>query len=1082
MTEMPGTITLYSPEMAEAVALMFNDFNELWPGGFGGGIPYDADRVHDFLDQTSAVADLIALDEHGKPVGYCGLYPHWREEDAAFITIIGVVPRVKGHKFGRRLLLHAFDLAGERGFRRVDLGTWAGNLDAVPLYKKTGLYWVPETNVYMQNFLPGLRQIPLAQAWFAKHPDWYACYQRELAQAPDDELVDGMAVYTYRFQSGEDTLLGRVDRYGWGICEVESQLDGRRIGLKTRLEAHNILVGISNALTIIVDNGTSEELTAALSVEAFKGLHWQAPFPLTVVVPAGQTRAIRQNFLIDQSAQTYRSLEPSALIRTRMILNGQVVELATGGKIQPAVELINHQGYQMIHAGSPARVYLDIKNNANQVLHGDVAWFVEGQAAAMQAVPFELTPKELSGLALCLPPADGPDQAVTTLHASPSVETEAGKMEMPVFRFPLVPDQPELTAAIFENDRRRMRLLTDLVDVQVELEGGNISFGSRDLPGLRRPAHFHPGPPYGMGPDSTLLFTHTFEANHGSALLFLSAESRQFPGLRIQKYLRTAPGRKEIEHWVVLTNINSRSDLAIGGRMSTSGNDGISINAFGAAARSFTPLDGRVVVCDAQLPLMNDNMLPQDPNRWPESWSAVESLAHGDLAAWFWQPSDLEKIKMRNGMLSSLEAASRLLKPGASRTIFHLWYGFGFNSVEEVRLRWNQWVGKKEFSRHEYIRVEATHPVQARWVEQPVLERGQKNLGALALDFISLYPLRGSLRLALPDGWEGVFLPESGAQADAIPMPDPSPGEPTSIQVALTVPAQELRSHAAPRLHLSGEFEMDFPLPVLLASSKKVEINEQELEGRPVYTVDNGVLQFRVMADLGGGMIRLRDAQGRTYLDDNFPHIKPHLFLPHHVGGLQPLLFTPDAGQAFTELETVQAEAVHAGLWQGVRVAWNCQHQTELFGQDFSITYLTLPGSEIIRIRFSHHNASPRRVEWVGAFFTNLAFGGSREGITIQAPGGTQVWQRNQVPKPFVSLAHLRQPWAHFAKEGQSLLLAGAPKSNSTVTAVDFNQVIGSLMVALHQTDPHNEGSVDFLLAINQPAEQAMALIEAAQA
>ena len=169
-----GEITVYHPSMAAQVAQMFNDFDELWPGGFGGGIPYDEQRVSDWLDKTSAIADLIAFDGDpavdGAPVGYCGLYPHWRDEHAAYVNILGVVPRVKGKKYGKRLLLRAIETAVKQGIQRVDLHTWGGNLNAVPLYKKIGMFWMPETSVYMQDYIPTLLQMSLAQAWFGKHP------------------------------------------------------------------------------------------------------------------------------------------------------------------------------------------------------------------------------------------------------------------------------------------------------------------------------------------------------------------------------------------------------------------------------------------------------------------------------------------------------------------------------------------------------------------------------------------------------------------------------------------------------------------------------------------------------------------------------------------------------------------------------------------------------------------------------------------------------------------------------------------------------------------------------------------------
>jgi hypothetical protein len=40
MTKLEGKIVIYEPNMAKDVAEMFNAFNELWTGGFTGGVPY----------------------------------------------------------------------------------------------------------------------------------------------------------------------------------------------------------------------------------------------------------------------------------------------------------------------------------------------------------------------------------------------------------------------------------------------------------------------------------------------------------------------------------------------------------------------------------------------------------------------------------------------------------------------------------------------------------------------------------------------------------------------------------------------------------------------------------------------------------------------------------------------------------------------------------------------------------------------------------------------------------------------------------------------------------------------------------
>ena len=67
------------------------------------------------------------------------------------------------------------------GYTRLDLNTWAGNLKAVPLYKKSGYFWVPETSVRMENY-PLIFRLPRQELF--RQADWYRDFRRDLALRP----------------------------------------------------------------------------------------------------------------------------------------------------------------------------------------------------------------------------------------------------------------------------------------------------------------------------------------------------------------------------------------------------------------------------------------------------------------------------------------------------------------------------------------------------------------------------------------------------------------------------------------------------------------------------------------------------------------------------------------------------------------------------------------------------------------------------------------------------------------------------------------------------------------------------------
>ncbi len=816
-----GEIRSYDPAMAARVAEMFNAFNELWPGGFGGRVPYDEQRVRDWLDETSAIADLIAVDTDGEPVGYCGLYPHWRDRHAAYISVLGVVPRVKGMKYGKRLLLRAIEVARDRGVSRVDLHTWSGNLNAVPLYKKVGMFWVPETSVYMQDYVPGLLRMGLARAWFDRHPDWYGSFQRELAQAPDQQVVDGMELYCYTFEADGDRLVAEVDRYGWGFCGIERTLDGQSVAVRTRLRSHEIQIGVPNAMTISVENGGDEPLSVALTVEPFDGMRWEEAYPLTLEVPAGETESVCRAFLVDRSAETYSDGKASGVTRSRLLVNGQVLDLVTGGKIQPAVELAHQDGYCAAPPGRGMQVYLDVHNHVEGAVRGRIEAFVEGLPDSQQTLPFEMEQDQVSGIAVPVTLPGPPGSPAYTLHATAILEREEAPEPMPEVRLSLVAEVPELAAVVQGRDTEHLHLLTDQVEVAVDLEGGTFHVGRRGLPGPWQHVEAELGPPFGLSLDHTLMYEWEAQRDGQALTLVLRAESRQWPGLQIQKHVRTRPGSREVEHWATVTQLQPGVDALIGARVHPGGHGGLSLNPFASVARAMVPLGGKVVSADAVLPALTENLIPQEPEAWGETWTAVQYVADDSLAAWMWQPDRVSKVKVNGGTLSSLETEPTPVRPGQTAELYHLWYGFGHTRIEEVRARWSQLVGRVQIPyRERTYGADTVPPLVVSLTGERVVYPGTAR-HTIELSSATAYPLQGELRLGAPEGWEAAFV-TTGGRVPVVSMPEPIPGRPARLEVGLTVPEQGKAPSGTLELQFRGEFEMRFPLSVLVARHGKV--------------------------------------------------------------------------------------------------------------------------------------------------------------------------------------------------------------------------------------------------------------------
>ena len=133
--------------------------------------------------------------------------------------MLNVQPDHQRQSLARRMLNRCTERCVELGYRQLTLHTWSGNLKSVPLYKKTGLFWVPDTTAHMRNYIPGILTMPITRPYFDAH-DWYATFQCELAQKEDDERWEGLKVYTYRWAADGDGLTVWVDREARAVTAV----------------------------------------------------------------------------------------------------------------------------------------------------------------------------------------------------------------------------------------------------------------------------------------------------------------------------------------------------------------------------------------------------------------------------------------------------------------------------------------------------------------------------------------------------------------------------------------------------------------------------------------------------------------------------------------------------------------------------------------------------------------------------------------------------------------------------------------------------------------------------------------------
>jgi len=1062
LSKSEGEIVEYEPSMAKDVAEMFNKFKESWPGGFGGGIPFDKERVSDWLDESSSIANLVAIDDDGIPVGICELTPHWREKGAAYVGLLGVIQRAKGKKFGKRLLLRSIEKAIEDGIERVDLHTWSGNLNAMPLYKKVGMFWVPDTTVYMQDYIPLLHQNELTKGWLDKHEDWYQHQKKEIEQEPDDMTVQDMKIYRYRFEAEDDQMEVDIDRYGWGITGISRKIEDEEFTVKARVDSHEIFVGIENRFTIEIENDTEEKKEIDIEVNPFEGLKFMEDFPSSVSVGEGGTKIISREFIVDDKAETYESSHKSSeTIDTFLKINGEECKLVTGGKIEPAVEIDTYKDVNYLFSGKEKEIYFDLQNRTDKALKGELIFEIDGDEKKKR---FSLERKENAGLSLPIQ-LDFDDEEVKYIESTPHIEREDGSFPMETYNHPLVSEFNGLLT--FAEKEDEVYLLNDELKVKAELEGGKITVSEEtrdsELPfELRQQV----GPPFGKTRDSTLRFDHDLIEDKKGLHLILHGESQHKPGVLIKKHVRIQQNCSEVEFWSELENV---SDKTIKTASETSTRKwGLDIEPYNSKAKLYTPLGDELIESDPVTDMLSGTLVPTDPEEWKETWTAYEDIADGAVSGLMWSDNNLKKIKLVGGLLSELKSVSKKLEPGESFESTRLWISAKKASLNSFRETWNRLVGKEHIGRNERVYGKQSRKHIEVSLDENVLVAGEESERTVIIEKAVAYPMPGEYTIKFPEHMNGSFSDGE----EKIEISKERDDKEIRLSLEIEVSKEHLGCVDNLVVHYSGERELDFDLPVIVKRDGEVKVQEKVVEGETVLHVDNGEIRFDVLDNFGGNLIRLEDSEGNTYLDDRFPEPGPKSYFENHIGGVEPRLITQDTFESFYEIEDVCSEKVSEGKWKGVKVNFTIEKLDELRGQKFSIKYLTLPGTKLIKMILIHDNPESREVNWLGEFFIDVLLGDSLEGSVVECPGKYEDWKIKHRSQNFMPPANIEKPWFYFKKEDLSIggfAVEGSPAYSMVLCNDEINMAfLASNLV----TEPKGREKIELGLLLDGSKEE----------
>jgi ribosomal protein S18 acetylase RimI-like enzyme len=954
------------PAEAQRAADMFNGFDSVWPGGFNRGLTYTGEYIREFAARQQRLLALVAEHE-GEFVGYTDLFARTGDMSSAYINTVGASPAHLGRGVGKMLLREMVRRVAAMGYPVVTLYTWAGNLRALPLYKKTGFQWVPETDVFMKNYMPAILTLPETRAFFAGR-DWYDCYERSPETVPDDVVWNGMRVYPYRFRAGDETLDLMFDHVSDGLTAIETP----HLAVCCRIPVEEGVAGRSCPIVWEIETRSGRPVEAVLTAGTDPDLEISVQERLTV----RDSVRIERELTISPEARPRGRREPQPQVHTTLMLDGVPIRLQTGVKVVRPVE-IEFSGCGL-YPGREEKTTVVLSSKLDEPIEGLLTLEDHPEiVCAEPARPFKLAARSRTRCEFALT-AKSAGCHSTSLR----VDSDAVKSGRPV-SFRAVADRP--VCSIDPDYDRRATLEGFGLSVEVNLLRGGISLHRTGVSGTQLKQDFaDAGPPYPGELGGLFAPIHCSAREAGGESLVVSAPSPDRPGLIVERTVSLLGSD------VVRVDYAARneSDLPIA-----------------ACLRICSHLDGLgTPVYPTELGLIRspdrthggfpgDELDLFDPGgRFVESWAAFE--IDGSVRGLLW-PADAG-IDMQWSWLPNIHLDLGEIPAGETRIAPPIYAVTGPGEWKLVRDWWTKLIPRGEESK---LVLDPVPVLDVKSSPSPILLTSERQTVAIDVNNRRGVSVHGALRFEAP---------ALSIAPASLTLPAVNRKRPLQAEVTVDAPMRPLAGFMRAELD-SVPCPESFRLPfVRLAGEGEMRVYE-EPDGR--IRVSNGLLTLRVAPDFKGSLTSLQ-RDGVEHLFSAFPMARPHIWWNPWHGGVCPAVNGKrlDLTREKFHGQPVERAGERGICWRGVRVACSLQHRDWRW-LGLETEYLTLPGSNIVALvsRWTNGTDAAAELEDAGVE-AYLQVGGS-------LTGGILHWicageRKRRVPGGFGAGGSGTAPWA----------------------------------------------------------------------
>jgi len=908
----------WRPGDAERMARLMNEAGRGWPGGtWDPQTPEEAARR---VREQRLLAAFVA-DEGGLFAAYCNLYAKPNERNRAYVPFLTAHPDYQGKGYGKAVLLSVVERVYELGIPRVDLDTWPGNLKAVPLYKKSGFMWSPESRwgAYMQNFTPGARRHPAAQAYFSKH-DWYQTMKRDVSLTPDEHKRGKVRVYSYEWEEGGDRLRMVYDRQSWGLVEIET--DEFRVGCF--LDDEKLVAGLPQGIRWEVVNFQKSPLDLALIASGDEGVRLDRKEILQVKDHA----QLQGEFEIVPEIKEKEQEPRAPIIRTDLLVNGMPITLAAGFEVKQAVHFSLDSSGAGLRPNRPERTVIQVWSELDRPAEAKL------RISASPGARLEETSASVQI------PAKGSAEAPVTLTARESgpillrVEPEVTVGERAVrpvaadlYAHALAPG--ELVGHV---EKKWVVLESAALRVTVERRGGwtGVLDKVRNRWNVAAVSGPRLGPPFAWEEFFDTPCEAHLDHGDGHIAAVLRTQSIWRPGVWLERRI----GLSNSPIIEVSDTLINASETRLEGRLgrgvqARTGQGMLAVPTAKGIVRTEQDTAGR------SLP---EHHMSEEGADWPEGWCAAEDR-DGVTVGLIWNHA--KRISWR-GRWMEIECEIPAAEPGQSTSPDPIYLFVGDGDYATVRRWWQQLFGPR-------VDRQQRPPVTRQGLEfglrpRPLVLHGRRTEANLVADSVGRLKFEGVLTVTAPKGIR--VQPDRSKFAGVCGKRRSRKRVAVSRTAALDEGAYFIEASA--RIDRAVYQERQ-PLIVLGDPRARVSVGRTGEHGE-LFQIDNGLLSLTVAPDFCGSAISLQRGEEQL-LRSAYPEARPLGWENPWFGGICAQLASVGR-EIFKErfkAREIERRGSQGIVWRGMRVM--CSPKQERGRHEkLAVDYLLAPGSAILTL------------------------------------------------------------------------------------------------------------------------------------